>query len=365
MAELKRLLFVGGGINSAVGDAHFIAAQMDKRFVVAGGTFSRDQTLSLATADKWCVPSQRVFSDYREMLKQNIEADAVVVLTPTPTHKEVVIAAIAAGYDVICEKALATSAQQAVEIAQAVSLAARKCFVTFNYTGYPALRELKQVIASGALGEIQQVLIEMPQDSYARKSADGQTAQPQSWRQRDYDLPTVHLDLGVHVQNICSFLVGGSPAAIQALESSYGAVPGVVDTCHATIQLDNGVVTTWWYTKAALGYRNGLRVRVLGSEASADWVQSNPEVLHVARANGVNEIRERGCLNAVELNKPRYQRFKAGHPSGFIEAFANYYCDVSDALSGDSCSGDWVYSADDASVGLQVMADLHNSAVGQ
>jgi len=154
--------------------------------------------------------------------------DAVVVLTPTPSHTEIVIAAIEAGYPVICEKALATSSAECIRMADVVRSNRAYLAVTYNYSGYPMVRELRRMISEGRLGRLQQIHIEMPQEGFLRINAS-----PQEWRRKDYAVPTVSLDLGVHVHHLVDFLSGGSkPLALVGDQASYGQLPGIIDNVY-------------------------------------------------------------------------------------------------------------------------------------
>jgi predicted dehydrogenase len=154
-----RLGLVGGGINSAVGRTHFIAAQMDGLFSIHSGCFSRHADINAQTAELWGIESQRLHSSWQAMLeKEQGQLDAIVVLTPTPQHRLPVISALQAGFPVICEKALATSSAEAAEMAQVARETGRFLAVTYNYTGYPMVRELRQMIQDGRLGRVEQRL---------------------------------------------------------------------------------------------------------------------------------------------------------------------------------------------------------------
>ena len=265
--------------------------------------------------------------------KHKDHLDAVAVLTPTPTHKEIVIECLKSGLPVICEKSLCLSSQEAFEIKQTLEETNGFLAVTYNYSGYPMLRELRERIKNRELGDIQQVHIEMPQEGFLRKNPETKSTNlPQSWRQTDATVSTLALDLGVHIHHLTDFLTGQKPAELVAKEDHFGSIANVIDNVVCIAQYTNNISSTAWFGKCALGHRNGLRVRIFGSEGSAEWYQMDPENLHLCDMFGTRKIIDRSDPANTIATQARYNRFKPGHPDGFIEAFANYYCDIADKL---------------------------------
>lgn len=330
--EPYQIAFIGGGINSAIGEVHKAASQMDGHFELVAGAFSTHAETNSETARTWGVVADRTYANYRELLQaEKGKLDAVVVLAPTDYHKDIVIDALNAGFPVICEKSLATSVAEGEAIAKAVAETKGFFCTTYNYTGYPMVRELKQFIADGRLGKIQQVQVEMPQEGFMRLGAHNEPPKPQAWRLKDTVIPKISLDLGSHLHNMIYFLTGERPEHIVADQTTFGLFPQIVDNVGALVQYTNNVRAQIWFSKTALGNRNGLRIRVYGSEGSAEWFQLEPETLKTCDLRGNVSLRDR--TGDVKIaNQQRYNRFKAGHPAGFIEAFANYYKDIADCL---------------------------------
>jgi predicted dehydrogenase len=334
MTKKRSLGFIGGGINSAVGGTHFVASQMDERFQVEAGCFSRHQAINIETAERWHIAPERRYDDFQQLLQQEEDRlDAIVVLTPTPEHMEPVIQALKMGYPVICEKALAVSSSDARLIKKVCKEQQGFLTVTYNYTGYPMLRELRNMIRKGNLGKIEQVHIEMPQEGFARVNKKNEPIIPQQWRLVDAQLPTIYLDLGVHVHNIIDFLTGEKPVEVVGMQSSLGRFHQVIDNSICLAHYTNDLQCNIWFSKAALGYRNGLRVRVFGENCAIEWHQMEPEFLIYNDNKGHKIIIDRANIDVEIANQPRYNRFKAGHPSGFLEAFANLYWDIAESLS--------------------------------
>lgn len=362
-----QLGFVGGGINSAVGSTHFIATQMDGRFKVVAGCFSRDNKINIQTAEQWGIAPDRCYCDDADFLQQEKgRLDAVVVLTPTPAHVELVVKALHLGYPVICEKAMASSSGEAMLIHKAQQETKGFLAVTYNYTGYPMLRELKHMISKGRLGKIEQIHIEMPQEGFARLDKNGAPMVPQQWRLQDGEIPTISLDLGVHLHHIIDFLTGEKPCEVVALQSSRGNFRQVIDNTMSIARYTNELECSFWFSKAALGYRNGLRVRVFGEQASAEWFQMEPEYLIYHDNKGHKNIFDRASMEVGLAHNSRYNRFKSGHPAGFLEAFANLYQDIGDSLENFTTMGEqsseYVFTARDAWEGLVMLEMMMKSS---
>lgn len=361
-----RLGFVGGGLNSAVGNTHRIASQMDSRWALMAGCFSKDNPTNYATAREYRINENRVYNRWQDILsyeKENL--DAICILTPTNVHFEMVLDALELGYAVLCEKAMARTYQQAVRICELANKNNSFFAAIYNYTGFPMLRELRQMIQDGMLGSLQQIQIEMPQEGFIRLDKKGQMPRPQKWRLEDGVIPTISLDLGIHLHHLIYFLSGEKPLEVIADQCTFGFFEQIIDNVMCIAKYTGQVRAQIWYSKTALGHRNGLRVRVYGDRGSAEWYQMYPEELQYTDIHGKIEIIDRAScvLIADEL---RYNRFKSGHPAGFIEAFANHYYDIADCLiefkNKGSYSSPFVFDCRIARDGLKMLEAIALSA---
>jgi len=321
-----KLAFVGGGLHSAIGATHKIASQMDGFFRLEAGCFSRDLDKNRQTASAWGV--ERIYADSRELIEEEKQSiDALVVLTPTTKHTQVILDALQAAIPVISEKTLTHTLEDALKIHSVVKKKKGFLLTTYNYTGYPMIRELKAMIRKGRLGSVIQVNIQMPQESFIRLDKEGNIPHPQEWRLHDGTIPTLSLDLGTHLSNMVSFLTDSDPVEVVTMQNDFGHYP-VVDNIVSMIRYTNGIDCHMWYGKSALGHKNGLRVEVYGTEGSASWYQMDPEFLVFNDNRGRNIVLDRSSRDIILADLPRYNRFKSGHPAGFIEAFANHYADI-------------------------------------
>lgn len=323
--------FVGGASNSAAGYAHFVASQMDNLWKIQTGAFSRNNGVNLNTANTYGVSEPRAYSCLTELLSHEADnLDAIAILTPTTLHSEMVRECLDAGVPVICEKALALTSSEAQEIENLRSAKGGFLAVIYNYSGYPMVREMRRIIREGVLGDILHFQAEMPQEGYIRTDKNGNKPVPQDWRLADGPVPIIHLDLAVHLHELIYYLTGLEPLKVVADQTSRGWFD-VIDNASCLCRYSKKVQGQFWFSKCALGHRNGLRLRIYGSKASAEWYQLNPEEVCLSFADGRRQIYDRAS-GAKVASQQRYTRFKAGHPAGFNEALANLYVDIHAAL---------------------------------
>ncbi len=328
-----RLVFLGGGSNSAVGQVHFIASQMDRNFEVVGGLFNRQPDANRISGRHYSISPEMLFSSLSEMVARKNDYDAIAVLTPTPNHFENLIPLLQANVSVICEKSVTSTLKQANQIQALIQERNSEFFVTFNYSGYPMVRLIREMVLGGELGELISIRVKMPQEGFMRQDrVTGRVNLPQLWRQTDGEIPTILLDLGVHVLHLASFTTGMNPDGVFSRFGNHSSMKGIVDEVEILAEYGNGMIGSFWVSKTALGEQNGLEIQIFGTGGSVGWKQIEPNKLVNANQHGeVREIRFGQAFPVVD--EPRYNRFKAGHPGGFIEAFANLYADINAGIT--------------------------------
>jgi predicted dehydrogenase len=350
-----RLGFIGGSVNSAIGYTHFVSCRMDNKWNVGAGCFSRNEKINYQTGLEYGVSKNRLYHNWQDMLvKEKGNLDAISILLPSPHHYTAVKDCINAGYPVICDKPIAVNSKESKSIRDLIKKKNGFAAVTYNYSGYPMVRELKEIILRGKLGNILHIIAEMPQEGYINQSKSGKTQLPQEWRLKDLEIPVIYLDLFVHLHHLIYYLTEEKPVEVIADNASYGIHRNVIDYVSCLALYTGRIKCNIWFSKSSSGNRNGLRIRIFGSKGSADWVQENPEKLNLAFADGRREIVDRASKTEIAGMK-RYNRFKSGHPAGFIEAFANLYTDFSDDLKkylSRSASVNKFYSSSVAHEGL-------------
>jgi predicted dehydrogenase len=356
---MYKLAFIGGSIDSIAGSPHFIASQMDRRFEVISAVFSRDKQTNKQTANQWGI--DKYYNNYLDMIeneKNNI--DAVVILTPTPNHCEIIVELLKQNIPIICEKPLVGSIEELKTIEQYYDENKHFLVVTNNYSGYPMLRELQHKIANNELGDILQIRLQMPQESFLRPPKS--VKYPQKWRLKDDFIPMISLDLGSHLHHLAFFLLQKEPRKVMANYSSFSKYD-IIDDVNMFLEYDDNLKGNIWLSKTALGHRNGLHIEVYGTIASALWHQENPEKLEFSYSSGQKVIIDRGSDIEMLPNK-LYNRMTPGHPSGFIEAFANLYNDIANSLddfkNNKPYTNKYVYSYTHAKNGIEL---LHNASI--
>lgn len=347
---MLKLGFIGGSINSIAGYPHFIASQMDRKFKVVAGAFSTDKDINKETANAWHV--EHVYNDWLDLIRcEKNKIDAVVVLVPTPLHSEVILELLKNNIPIICEKTMVCSKDEVQEVSKAYNPKEHFLTVTNNYSGYPMVRVLKQEIKKGTLGKILHIRLQMPQESFLRPPKS--VKYPQKWRLKDGFIPTISLDLGVHLHHLAFFLLDDEPSEVMAEFNSFSKYT-VIDDINILLKYKSGIGGTFWLSKSALGYRNGMTIEIFGDKASAKWIQETPEKLEISFMNGQKSVIDRG--SNIEIDNPLYNRMTPGHPAGFIEAFANLYNDIADDLdsflSGTPVNNPFVFGFDHASNGI-------------
>lgn len=351
---------LGGSKYSAVGRAHINALQLDGKFEILGACFSKNLETNQESADFYGV--SKIFNSLEDLttsLKGKL--DFVIVLTPTSSHFEHVKYLLDEGLNVICEKSLSTSSKHARELFSIAKRNKLRLYVTYNYIGYPIVKDIRNLITKNTLGKLMNARVIMPQQSFIKLNADESFNTPQKWRQEDYEIPTISLDLGVHVFSLISYLgIEINKSSIRDVhENNFGKVKGVIDDVHCTFNIKNGGWCNIWYSKVALGEDNGLSVEVYFSEGSLKWCQIYPEDLKVSDKYGTSSVIKRGHKILESSRGERYNRFKAGHPHGFIEAFGNLYMDIySDYFQGENSSE--LLRPKEIIEGLEVLEMIHS-----
>lgn len=360
------IAFIGGGETSAVGYVHFCASQMDNRFKVVAGAFCRCPDENSSTGNYWGISPNRIYNNWQTLIDiEKNQIDAVIILTPTPDHLPMIVELLKHNIPIVSEKALVCGPSDIAELERAYQADKHFLAVTFNYSGYAMVRELREIILDDKLGKIQKIHLEMPQEGFRRPpDIAGKTASPQAWRLHDEEVPTICLDLGVHLHHLSSFLIGHEPIATVAQFSNHSQYKGLVDDVHMLLKYPYDIKGSMWMSKTAIGNRNGLKIRIFGDKGSATWFQLNPDELELNFHDGVRQILDRAsdCQLATDF---RYNRMKPGHPTGFVEAFGNLYTDIADKLlafkQGKIENSPFVFGLEHAKQGLALFSAAKQS----
>jgi len=325
-----RLAMVGGGEGSFIGAAHRVAARLDDQFELVAGAFSSDPARSLASGIAIGLPSDRCYGGFLQMVAREAQhqdgADVVAILTPNHLHAPVATACLQHGLDVICEKPLAVSLAEADALVELSAAQQRLFTVTHTYAGYPAIRHARELVASGALGELRVVQVEYAQEWLATDLE--RTGHKQaSWRTDPAQAgPAGALgDIGTHAFHLLGY-VGGVPVE-EVCAEVHTFVPGrqLDDHVQAMLRLQGGARGMLWASQVASGEHNALRLRLYGSRGAIRFDQEKPDSLWFAPLGKPTQCLRRGAFSSPSAAAAT--RLPPGHPEGWYEALAQLYRD--------------------------------------
>ncbi len=339
-----RLAVIGGGPGSFIGAMHRTAARLDDRYEIVGAALSSNPERGRKAALNIGVPEDRAYGSGTELIAGEAErdggADVVAIMTPNDTHHEYSVAALRRGFDVICDKPLANSLDDALDTAKTVRDTGLVFALTHNYTGYPMVRQARAMVADGQLGEIRLVQIEYVQGGKAAENDPDPAAGPLPWRyDPDRSGPSLIMgDIGTHAHNLVCFITGIQVVEVAAEVGTIVPNRRVHDYAGAMLRFANGARGSMWVTQAAAGVESSLRTRVSGTKGSIEWQQEYPNVLHFLPLDGPAQMRTRNGPGCLPLSA-RSSRVTKGHPEGFHEGFANIYTDASEAIAARRSGG--------------------------
>lgn len=331
-----RLAVIGGGPGSFIGSMHRTAARLDDRYEIVAGVVSSDPARSKAAAPTIGIDESRAHDSVDEMLDAELArpdgAEVVAIMTPNDSHHPYAIAALERGFDVICDKPMTNTLDEARDVVAAVDASGRVFCLTHNYTGYPLVRQARAMVEEGIVGEIALVQVEYVQGGKASAS-DPDPADGLPWR---YDPvrggPSLVMgDIGTHAHNLARFITGMEVTEVAAQVGHIVPDRLVDDYAGAMLRFSNGARGTFWVTQAAGGVENCLRIRVSGTNGSLEWEQERPTRLTWKPIGAPVEVFTPDGPGLLPLAK-RSSRIVAGHPEGFHEAFANLYSDAAEAI---------------------------------
>jgi predicted dehydrogenase len=331
-----RLGMVGGGAGSVIGDTHRYAARFDQRFELVAGVFASNAERSREFAAELEIAPDRRYANFEEMAQfeaaREDGIEAVAILTPNNSHFAIAKLFLEHGMDVICDKPLTTELADALELMRLTTEKNLIFAVTYNYTGYPMVRQARAMVQAGELGALRLVQVEHA-TGWASTLLEAQGHKQATWRTNPEiaGKSTVIGDIGTHAHHLARFVSGLEIEEISA--ELHTLVPGriVDDNAHIKMRLSNGVKGMMWASMAAAGNLHGQRIRVYGEKGCLEWVQEHPEDLFVRWVTGKQEMYSRG-FDWLKPESKRASRLWPGHPEGFLEAFANIYTGFADAV---------------------------------
>ncbi|MDM0115215.1 Gfo/Idh/MocA family oxidoreductase [Variovorax sp. J22R133] len=331
-----RLGMVGGGQGAFIGGVHRIAARLDDAYELVAGALSSDAARAAASAAELHIAPERSYADFAAMAKAEASRedgiDVVSIVTPNHLHAPIARAFLDAGIDVICDKPVTTTLAEAIDLVQRVRESKRLFALTHNYSGYPMVRQAREMVAAGELGEIRLVHAEYPQD-WLSTDLESTGQKQASWRVDPAQAGAGGSlgDIGTHAEHLGRFISGLELQAVSADLTTFVECRRLDDNAHVLMRYTNGARGMVWSSQVAPGNENGLRVRVYGTKAGLEFRQEQPNHLWFTPLGQAPRLITRGGA-AAGAAAGHATRIPAGHPEGYLEGFAQLYRDVAEQL---------------------------------
>lgn len=332
MNRKMRMGMVGGGRGAFIGGVHRIAAAIDGQIELVCGAFSSSPEKSKASGADLYLPPERCYGSFEEMIKAEKELpvgermDFVSIVTPNHVHFAPAKMALENGFDVICDKPLAFNLDEARELQALVKSTGRTFALTHNYTGYPMVKQARHMIKTGAIGKIRKVVVEYPQGWLSQRVEADPNNKQASWRTdpKRSGAAGAMGDIGTHAENLAEYITGLKITELCADLTAFVEGRPLDDDGNVLLHFDNGAKGILHASQISHGEENDLNIRIYGENGGLQWHQMEPNtLLHKHQENGTHVIRT-GVGDLCEAAQAA-ARIPAGHPEGYLEAFANVY----------------------------------------
>ncbi len=327
---------VGGGRGAFIGAVHRIAARLDGEFVLVAGALSSDPARAHASAVDLGLAPDRSYASYADMARAEAAREdgieAVAIVTPNHVHYPAAAAFLRAGIHVICDKPLTSTLPDARKLKALAEKSGRVFVLTHNYTGYPMVRQARDMVARGQLGRIRLVQAEYPQD-WLTGPVEATGQKQAEWRTDPARTGPGGAtgDIGTHAYNLARFVTGLDLKELAADLDSFVAGRRVDDNAHVLLRFEGGAKGMIWASQVALGHENGLKLRVYGEKGGLEWFQPDPNALWYTPLGEPKRLITRGGAGAGPA-AARVTRIPSGHPEGYLEGFANIYQEAARAI---------------------------------
>ena len=330
-----RLGFVGGGQGALIGQVHANGARLSNRWDIVAGALSSNTQRAKASGKAWLLADDRVYSDYLEMARAEAAREdgieAVSIVTPNHLHAPIAKAFMDVGIDVISDKPLTTTLEEALSLAKAQDDSGVVFGVTYAYSAHVMVRQAQAMVRGGDLGDIRQIHVEYFQDWAMDITDQGDDA---PWRLNvAQNGPSFTVgDIGTHAEHLARFVSGLRIEAVRADFHVTGQPKALEDTAFMQLRFEGGVPGTLMVSQTMAGSQCGLRLRVCGTKASLEWHQEQPEFLHLRAIGAPEQIISRGHGAGMSPATERLLRMPRGHPEALTDAWANLYLEFAVAI---------------------------------
>lgn len=368
-----RMGMVGGGIGAFIGGVHRMAAALDGQIELVCGAFSSDAEKSKKSGEELFLNPNRVYGDFKEMMEKESQLppdqrmELVSIVTPNHMHFEPAKLAIEYGFHIIADKPLCFDLEQAYTLQKIVKNSDRIFALTHNYTGYPMVKQAKHMLENGDLGKIRKIVVEYPQ-GWLSTYLEGENQKQAAWRTdpTKSGIAGAIGDIGTHAENLAEYITGLKITAMCADISTLVEGRLLDDDGNVLLRFDNGARGILYASQISAGEENNLRIRVYGEIGGLEWAQMEPNSLIVRWADKPIQIFRTGGVDVCE-SAQKHTRIPAGHPEGYLEAFANIYRNVAMCIQAKRAGEkvDEVYedfpSIDDGVRGMEFVYNVINS----
>ena len=322
---------VGGGQGAFIGAVHRIAAAIDQQIELVCGAFSSEAARSRASGRELFLPDERCYADYTEMMSAEAalptgeRMDFVAIVTPNHVHFPVAKAALEAGFHVLSDKPATIRKSEAEALARLVETTGLKYGLTHNYTGYPMVKQARELVGSGQLGRIRKVVVEYPQ-GWLSTPIEREGQKQASWRTDPDRSGAVGCmgDIGTHAENLAGYITGLRIKELAADLTSFVDGRLLDDDGNVLLRFEGGAKGILHASQISAGEENALNIRVYGEKGGLEWHQMEPNTLVVRQLDAPAQIYRTGNDYLCEA-AAAHTRTPFGHPEGYLEAFANIY----------------------------------------
>ena len=331
MTRKLRMGMIGGGIGSFIGDVHRKAAALDGMIELVCGAFSSSPEKSIASAKALYLPEERCYKDYEEMiakeklLPEDQRMNFVAIVTPNHLHFAPAKLALENGFHVVCDKPMTLTLEEAIELEKIVTKSGLLFALTHNYTGHPLVKQAKAMVANGDLGNIRKIQVQYLQ-GWLSTSVEKTGHKQATWRvdPSKSGIGGALGDIGTHAENLVEYITGLKIEELAADLGRFGEGRILDDDGNLLLRMENGAKGTISFSQIALGEENNLSINVYGEKGSLEWHQENPNQLIT---HWLKEPQKIFTPNGNDLYPEALNssRIPAGHPEGYLEAFATIY----------------------------------------
>lgn len=322
---------VGGGRGAFIGGVHRIASAIDQQIELVAGAFSSNAEKSRLSGEDFYLDPSRVYGSYEEMitkekeLPQDVRIDFISIVTPNHVHFGPAKMALENGFHVVCDKPVTLNVEEARELKKLVDETGLVFALTHNYTGYPMVKQARDMVKAGEIGKVRKVVVEYPQGWLATKLEDTDQKQA-AWRvdPAKSGMGGAMGDIGTHAENLAEYVTGLQITEVCAELTSFVEGRVLDDDANILLRFGGGARGVLHCSQIAVGEENGLNIRVWGETGGLEWHQQEPNTLIVKNLEGP-AVHYRTGVGELSPAAQRAQRVPAGHPEGYLEAFANIY----------------------------------------